>query len=118
MNASKLRREFLKNAEPFITEMVEVASGERDLFKSTNTWAIREVWETLSEIIKKADDPVAVTFTDKETSNKVDAILDHVASGEITPAEGKRIMALVAMGFEITELPELMAKFEQLEDKK
>jgi len=98
--------------------MVEVASGKKDSFKSTNTWAVKEVWKTLSEIIQQADDPIAVTFTDKEVSSKVNAILDQVACGELTPAEGKRIMALVSMGFEVTELPELMAKFEQLEDKK
>ena len=96
-----------------IIRLLQVVKGEKD-FSSNNADARPEVWEFVKRMISNADDPVGITWSDARASARVDEILREVANGTLTPDEGKRLMVLVSMGFEITELPDLLAKVEQL----
>ena len=47
----------------------------------------------------------------------VDNILEQVASSELTPTEGKKLISLLQAGFDITELPKLIEALEKAEQK-
>jgi hypothetical protein len=114
INPSKLRGKFLGEMDDFLTEFVQVAKGEKEKFTSGNNFAITQSWELLKDIMKIADDPVPIAWSDATTRGRIDDVLNQVASGALTPDQGKKVMALVSMGFEMTDLQEIMSKMDTL----
>ena len=119
MNAIELRRKFLEEAGEFVLdEYIAVLKGEAG-FRATDRAITREVWDTLKATILTADDPSPMAaLTDGSISNRIDSVLADVAAGKLTPAEGKRVMSLLQAGFEMTELAELVARLEAVEQAK
>ena len=110
-----LRKDFIKRATPVVNAYVDVALGKGAL-KTSDKSVSDKVWEAMNTIIQQADDPVPLAkLTDGDITARVDAVLSQVASGEITPDEGKKLIGLLQAGFDITELPKLIAAIEAAE---
>ena len=53
----------------------------------------------------------------KEISEQIDEILTNVSNGSINFEQAKEYMALVSSGYNLQELPKLMAQLDALENK-
>jgi len=51
----------------------------------------------------------------KTIDDQINAILTQVSAGQITIADAKEYMALVSAGFNLQQLPKLLATLEKLE---
>ena len=113
---TKLRKKFLSEYADDLLELYGAAStGKGTFFKCIDS-AREEMWDLLKHIIKTADDPTPLAkLTDGDITQRVDAVLSEVASGELTPDEGKRLIGLLQAGFDITELPKLIEKLNEME---
>ena len=112
---SSLRAHFLHKASPLIDLYIDVALGEA-VPKSTNIQMQHEVWEVLKTIILSAKNPAPIIDLKGHTvDEQVSKILELVSTGKITLDDGKEYLSLVQQGFELTELPEIIAKMEALE---
>ena len=113
---NKLRHKFLSEAAEFILdEYIGSAKGDSK-FKSNSSTAREELWELVKSAIQQADDPTPLAkLTDGDITQRVDAVLEEVASGAITPDEGKKLIGLLQAGFDITELPALIERLSELE---
>ena len=110
-----LRQAFLDKAEPFIDDYIASALGEKEI-KGSGV-ARTAVWELLSDIIKQAGDKSKTDIKSGDISGQVKEVFEKVASGDLSAKQGKEYIALLQAGFEITELPKLLASFEELQSK-
>ena len=115
-NSIKLRQKFLSEAAEYILdEYIKSAKGVSK-FQSSNATAREELWELVKSAIQQADDPTPLAkLTDGDITQRVDAVLSEVASGELTPDEGKKLIGLLQAGFDITELPKLIEKLSDMD---
>jgi len=112
---SNLRAHFLHKASPLIDIYIKVALGE-SVPKSSNAQMQHEVWEVLKSIILSAKSHAPMVDLKGHTvDEQVSKILELVSTGSITLEDGKEYLSLVQQGFELTELPEIIAKMEALE---
>lgn len=113
---TKLRQHFLKNAAPVMDNILKLANGDKKL--TVDNFAIKEVWEVLKGIISQASNPAPmIDLKGKEVSDQIDEILTQLTAGEINFVEAKEFMSLVSAGYNLQELPKLMAKLEALEQQ-
>lgn len=113
---TKMRQYFLKGAAPILDNIIKLANGDNKL--TADNFAIREVWEVLKGVIQAANNPAPmIDLRGKDVSAQIDEILTSVTKGDITFIEAKEYMSLVSSGFNLQELPKLMAKLEQLEQQ-
>lgn len=116
----KMKKHFLTEAAPLIDEMLALANGAKQSGKtvsSTEEWAKREIWTVLKEVIMKADNPAPMLdLKGKTIDRQIDTILTKVSEGQITIQDAKEYMALVSAGFNLQQLPKLMASLEKLEN--
>jgi len=119
----KMKKHFLTESAPLIDEMIGFANGAtlktapRKL-TSTEEWAKREIWDVLKDVITKADNPAPMLdLKGKAIDEQINAILTKVSEGQITITDAKEYMALVSAGFNLQQLPKLMASLEKLENK-
>jgi len=111
---TKLRQHFLRNAAPVMDNILKLANGDKKL--TVDNFAIKEVWEVLKGIISQASNPAPMLdLKGKEVSAQIDEILTQLTAGEINFVEAKEFMSLVSAGYNLQELPKLMAKLEALE---
>lgn len=111
---TKLRQHFLRNAAPVMDNILKLANGDKKL--TVDNFAIKEVWEVLKGIISQASNPAPmINLKGKDVSNQIDEILTNLTAGEINFTEAKEFMSLVSAGYNLQELPKLMAKLEALE---
>jgi hypothetical protein len=115
MTPRDYRAALLTGLKPFIDDFIAVANGEQEKFTCTNNFAITEAWELIKELVTQADDPTTIAWNGS-AHEKIDAVLSQVAAGQLSPDEGKRLIALVSAGYEITELEDIRAKLEELTD--
>jgi hypothetical protein len=117
----KMKKYFLTEAAPLIDEMINLANGTKQKTKtqtSTEEWAKREIWGVLKDVISKANDPAPmIDLKGKTIDDQINQILTKVSEGQITIADAKEYMALVSAGFNLQQLPKLMASLEKLENK-
>lgn len=117
----KMKKHFLTEAAPLIDEMVQLAYGKKPNAKkisSTEEWAKREIWDVLKDVITRANDPAPMmNLKGKSIDEQINQILTKVSEGQITIADAKEYMALVSAGFNLQQLPKLMASLEALEKK-
>ncbi|MBT8294380.1 MAG: hypothetical protein KJN70_13990 [Eudoraea sp.] len=113
---TKMRQYFLKGAAPILDNIIKLANGDNKL--SADNYAIREVWEVLKGVIQAANNPAPMMdLRGKDISSQIDEVLSSVSKGDITFIEAKEYMSLISSGFNLQELPKLMAKLEQLEQQ-
>jgi len=111
---TKLRQHFLRNAAPVMDTILKLANGDKKL--TVDNFAIKEVWEVLKGIITQASNPAPMlNLKGKEVSDQIDEILSQLTTGQINFDEAKEFMSLVSAGYNLQELPKLMAKLEALE---
>ena len=111
--ALSLRQVLMKDAHEIAQLYVDAAQGKAT-FMRTLPEARKEVWSLIKDIIAGSSDPLPLAkLTDGDISERVDAVLGQVAEGVITPEDGKRLIGLLQAGFEITELPKLLERFEE-----
>jgi len=111
----KMRQHFLKGAAPILNDVIAMAKSDKK--SPANPFAFTEVWEVLRGIITSASNPVPlIDLKGKTISDQIDEILTQVTEQKITFVEAKELMSLVSSGFNLQELPKLMAKLEQLEN--
>ena len=111
---NKMRAYFLKGAAPILNDMLAMAKGSSS--KASDSYAFKEVWEVLRGIITAANAKAPVLdLKGKEVSEQIDEILTQVTAGDITFDDAKQYMSLVSSGFNLQELPKLMAKLDALE---
>lgn len=111
---TKMKQYFLRGASPVLDTMMKLANGDKKL--TSDSFAFREVWEILKGIIESANSPAPMMdLRGKDISSQIDEILTGVSKGDITFIEAKEYMSLVSSGFNLQELPKLMAKLEALE---
>lgn len=117
----KMKKHFLEGASPLIDEMLALANGGKKSSvtpSETEAWAKREIWSVLKEIIGRTDNPAPMLdLKGKSIDEQIDAILTRVSQGQITISDAKEYMALVSAGFNLQQLPKLMATLEALEKK-
>jgi polyhydroxyalkanoate synthesis regulator phasin len=112
---TKMRQHFLKNASPVLDSIIKLANGDKKL--TGDNYAFREVWEILKGIISSANNPAPMMdLRGKDVSQQIDEILTQVSTGKINFDEAKEYMSLVSSGFNLQELPKLMAKLDALEN--
>lgn len=118
----KLKRSFLEGAAPLIDEMIQLANGTKKGAKTKSSddeaWARREIWEVLKGIIASTDNPAPmIDLKGKTIDDQINQILTKVSEGQITIADAKEYMQLVSSGFNLQQLPKLLASLEALENK-
>lgn len=116
-----MKKNFLEGAAPLIDEMLALANGKKkNATKDSDTeaWAKREIWEVLKDIITRTDNPAPmIDLKGKSIEDQIDQILTKVSEGRISIADAKEYMALVSAGFNLQQLPKLLATLESLENK-
>lgn len=113
---TKMRQYFLKGASPILDNIIRLANGDNKL--SADNYAIREVWEVLKGVIQSANNPAPMMdLRGKDISSQIDEVLSSVSKGDITFIEAKEYMSLISSGFNLQELPKLMAKLEAIEQQ-
>ena len=113
MKPADLRKQFLELAAPLMEQYIEAAIGDKPL-QGVSSVAAGEVWDTLKHIILTADDPTPLGRSrGKSPEKKVEQVLAQVASGKLTPSEGKAHMQLIQMGVDTTELPRMLELLEK-----
>ena len=117
----RMKRHFLAGASHLIDEMISLANGKKkNTVKDSDSeaWAKREIWSVLKEVISKAESPAPMLdLKGKTIDDQIDQILTKVSQGQITIVDAKEYMALVSSGFNLQQLPKLMASLEKLESK-
>jgi len=117
----KMRKNFLEGAAPLLDDMLQLATGKKqNKSKDTDSeaWAKREIWDVLKDVIIKTDDLAPMLdLKGKSIDDQIDQILTKVSNGQITIADAKEYMALVSAGFNLQQLPKLLATLEKLENK-
>lgn len=113
VTANYLRKRWLENAEEIMDEYLDYlrtgTRGKRDIP------LLKEYIDSIIPIIQKADDPVPrVDLTRGDMQRRVNRILRKVSRGQLTPTEGRKLIELLQAGFEITELPRLIEKLEEM----
>jgi len=112
----RLRRKFLTDAAPLADRMVRLALGKDRNMTDLGEQATMEVWEVLKAIILTAANPTPLLdLKGKDIGDQVDTILEKVSEGKIDFSEAKEYMSLVSQGFDMQQLPDIMAKLEMLE---
>lgn len=117
----KMKKNFLEGAAPLIEDMLQLASGNRlkvskDRDSDSEAWAKREIWSVLKDIIIRTDNPAPMLdLKGKTIDDQINVILTKVSEGDITIADAKEYMALVSAGFNLQQLPKLLATLEKLE---
>lgn len=113
---TQMRQYFLKGAAPILDNMIKLANGDNKL--TADNFAMREVWEVLKGVITSANNRAPIMdLRGKDVSAQIDSILTSTTKGEITFVEAKEYMSLVSSGFNLQELPKMMAKLEALEGR-
>lgn len=111
----KMKRFFLKHSYPILNQLLDSATNPSTKIK-TDGYAFKEVWEVLRGIINSTNDQApAISLKGKEISDQIDEILTKVTAQEITFDQAKEYMSLISSGFNLQELPKLMAKLDALE---
>jgi hypothetical protein len=111
----ELRKQLLEKAAPIIDEYINAGLSDTG-FKGISGEARSELWDTIKQIILGASDPTPLSkLTDGDISQRVDAVLSEVACGDITPAEGKKLIGLLQAGFDVAELPKLIERLNEIE---
>lgn len=114
----KLRQKFLSEIAEFILEEYSRSARGVDEFSSSSSVAREEIWDIAKQLILEASDPTPLAkLTDGDITQRVDAVLEEVATGDLTPAEGKKLIGLLQAGFDITELPALIERLNELDKK-
>ena len=120
-NPVNMKKHFLTEASPLIDEMIQLANGSKKRTikdSDTEAWAKREIWDVLKEVITSASNPAPMMdLKGKTITDQIDQILTQVSQGAISIDDAKEYMALVSAGFNLQELPKLMASLEALEKK-
>jgi len=113
----KMKRFFLKHSYPILNQLLDSATNPNNKIK-TDGYAFKEVWEVLRGIITSTNDLAPVlSLKDKDVTGQIDEILTNVTLGKLTFDEAKEYMSLVSQGFNLQELPKLMAKLDALESQ-
>jgi len=116
----KMKKNFLEGAAPLLDDMIQLASGNnKNKTKDTDNeaWAKREIWSVLKDIIIRTDNPAPmINLKGGTIDDQISAILTKVSEGQITIADAKEYMALVSAGFNLQQLPKLLATLERLEN--
>ena len=117
-----MKKHFLTESAPLIDEMIKLANGgNKNKTKDTENeaWAKREIWSVLKEVISRANYPAPMKdLKGKAIDDQIDQILTSVSQGKISIDDAKEYMTLVSAGFNLQQLPKLMASLEALENKK
>lgn len=114
---TKMRQHFLNGAAPILDDIVAYANGNKKNAVE-DKYYVSEVWDVLKGIISTANAPAPlVDLKGKEVSDQIDEILTQVTAGNITFDAAKEYMSLVSAGFNLQELPKLMAALEAIESK-
>lgn len=115
-NPTMMRQHFLTTASPLIDKMILASQGKTKLDAEDN-YATKEVWEVLKSIILTANNPAPMLDLKGKTINdQIDQILTGVTEGKLDFKEAKEYMSLVSSGFNLQELPKMLAKLEMLEN--
>ena len=119
MNSRELRKSFLTKAEEIVCIAHEglTSSKPENALTKQQLNMLSMVWPTINTVITQADDPIPVVWQGKDTQAKVDEVLNRVATGDLTPKDGKELIALISMGMEPVELAELAAKVAEIENR-
>ena len=118
---TKVRGDFIEGASLVLQHRLSQAtggeSGKSPLDPARCETDVHEqIIGDLMDLIKQADDPTPLAkLTDGDITQRVDAVLTEVASGDLTPDEGKRLIGLLQAGFDITELPALIERLNEIE---
>jgi len=117
----KMKKNFLEGAAPLIDEMIALANGKKkNTTKDTDneSWAKREIWGVIKEIISRTDNPAPMMdLKGKTIDDQINQVLTSVSQGNITIADAKEYMALISSGFNLQQLPKLLATLEKIENK-
>ncbi|MBW1853222.1 MAG: hypothetical protein JRJ00_00825 [Deltaproteobacteria bacterium] len=117
----KMKKNFLQGAAPLIDEMLALANGTKKKTtkdSDSEAWAKREIWSVMKDIITRTENLAPMLdLKGKTIDDQINAILTNVSEGKITIADAKEYMALVSAGFNLQQLPKLMASLEALENK-
>lgn len=74
--------------------------------------AQRQMFDALSKMMIQSDDPVNFIFTGNTIEEKSDSIMLAMSNGEITPAQGEKIMGILRSSYEIGQMSELLEKLQ------
>lgn len=115
-NPMKIKEHFLLQCGP-ITDMMIDAATNPEKKVHMNEYAMNEVWGIIKNIIATASSPAPLLDLKGGTiGDQIDKILTEVSIGKISFDEAKEYMSLVSQGFNIQELPKIMAQLEKLEN--
>ena len=112
---SEMRKEFLSNTKDFMEKYLDSATGKAPF--ACPDKAIRDnVWNLIAKLILQSDDPIKLKGLGEGTiTEQVDLVMKSVADGNLTIQQGKRLIEMLQAGFDITELPKLIEKLNEIE---
>ena len=112
-NTAELRSLLLTNGRQVIEEVINRATG-KGRPPTIDPEYVQIVWKAIIPMLQNSEDLARITgISDGSISARVDNVLEQVAKGTLTIQQGKRLIEMLQAGFNITELPELVAKLQQ-----
>ena len=109
----EMRTTLTRGLLPLAEEFVLIATGQKEHFDSNSNFAIQEGWEFIKKLVEETKEIAQVSgISDGPIADRVDSVLEAVANGQLTIAQGKRLIEMLQAGFEITELSDLIGRLE------
>ena len=105
----KLAPKIIKRQEKLAKDEEHVSSAQKQMF------------DTISKLIIQEEDYVKFEFREGDINVKVMDVMNAVASGQLKPSEGQKMLEMVRTSFEMVELENLMEQMESaglLENKR
>ncbi len=112
MTDIELRDLFINGAEFVIKSELKASNGTKPLdLKSVDIPSYLRVWEVAKEIILNADNLKKI---DAQSTKDVTTAL---SKGKITADEALKLMSMLKLEYEVSELPLLLDRLDQLQDE-
>ena len=112
MNAKDLRKKLIDELGEFlIKEYSQVIRGKKSGFSSKSPSAREEVFEIFKQMILMESDIKRIK------ARTTESVLKLLQRGKIDLDEAERLMKIMHVKFEIEEIPKLMEKLSDIENK-
>jgi len=111
MNSSQLRSKLIKDAEWVIEKYIETAKDKSVENEPQARKAQKDIWDAVIPMLQTTGDIQRIRAA------STGDIFNMLKRGKVTIAEAERLMNMAHKEFEMTQLPEMLDKFESLQNK-
>ena len=104
VKVQELRQDILENGLKFLALVSGRIEKDTPAFRDKSE---EKLFEGLIKIIEQEDAPVKFDYKGESPQERIEAIMQAIADGKLTPKQGETIMATYRTSFEMTELSEV-----------